>query len=79
MADFEFECPFCGKALEIDEAHRGRQTTCPVCRKAILIPDRTSTAAPQPRVVSPEQAAGLSGDPLPQIEKDVFSARPSWR
>jgi membrane protein YdbS with pleckstrin-like domain len=79
MADFGFECPSCGKALKIDDAHRGRQTTCPACRKAILIPDRTPTAAPQPRIVPPEQTASAAGDSLPQIEKDVFSARPSWR
>jgi membrane protein YdbS with pleckstrin-like domain/DNA-directed RNA polymerase subunit RPC12/RpoP len=79
MADFEFECPSCGKALKIDEAHRGRRTTCPACRKAILIPARTSTAAPQPRVVPPIEAAGAAVDPLPQIEKDVFTTRPSWR
>lgn len=80
MADFEFKCPSCGNVLEIDEAHRGKKTTCPACRKSIIIPE-TPTEAPTPRVKggAPVQVAGVSSDLLPGEEKDVFRKRPAWR
>ena len=93
MADFDFNCPNCGKTLRIDEAHRGKKTTCPSCQAVISIPPKPETAAPQPRLVStpPKSAAAAppaavaaagaaaAADPTPQEEKDVFRIRPTLR
>jgi len=87
MADFEFKCPSCGKTLEIDEDHRGKKTTCPACKKPIVIPEKgPSSDVPQPRISAGAQGVpGSAPDPvqtsdlLPGEEKDVFKVRPSWR
>lgn len=80
MADMEFKCPSCGKILEIDEAHKGKRTTCPACQKPIMIPVRPSSSdAPQPKIVGQAQVAAVSTDAFPSEEKDVFRVRPAWR
>ena len=80
MADMEFKCPSCGKTLEIDEAHKGKRTTCPACKTPIMIPVKPSSSdAPQPRIAGLAQAPVPTSDPLPSEEKDVFRVRPAWR
>jgi len=87
MPDFEFKCPSCGKTLEIDEDHRGKKTTCPSCKKPIMIPDKPPAGeAPQPRISATAQGvsgstpdAAQTSDMHPSEEKDVFKVRPSWR
>jgi membrane protein YdbS with pleckstrin-like domain/DNA-directed RNA polymerase subunit RPC12/RpoP len=80
MADFEFKCPSCGNVLEIDEVHQGKRTTCPACRKSIIIPDKP-LEAPMPRVKGGSQvpSGGATSDLLPADERDVFWKRPAWR
>jgi membrane protein YdbS with pleckstrin-like domain/predicted RNA-binding Zn-ribbon protein involved in translation (DUF1610 family) len=80
MADFEFKCPNCGNVLEIDEAHRGKKTTCPACGKSIVIPDPPAEA-PMPRVKGGVSMAfsAVASELLPGEEKDIFRRRPTWR
>lgn len=82
MADFEFKCPYCGNILEIDEAHRGKKTSCPACGKSILVPDPPAEA-PAPRVKGgtgiPVQVSGMTSELLPGEEKEIFRKRPTWR
>jgi len=80
MTDMEFKCPSCGKILEIDEGHKGKRTTCPACKKPIMIPDKPSSSdAPQPRIAGPAQVPVPTSDALPGEEKDIFKTRPAWR
>lgn len=40
MSDIQFQCPHCGGSLAVDEAGAGLQVPCPLCAKAIVIPQR---------------------------------------
>jgi DNA-directed RNA polymerase subunit RPC12/RpoP/membrane protein YdbS with pleckstrin-like domain len=79
MAEYDFKCPNCGNTLRIDDVHQGKKTTCPACRKEILIPPKPVETAPQPKLVSQAGAASATGDLLPQEEKDVFALRPTLK
>ena len=41
MAEFQFDCPQCGKSIEADESMRGLVASCPHCEKGIVIPKVT--------------------------------------
>ena len=40
MADFKFQCPYCGQKLEADEEWRGERSECPHCHNTFIIPKK---------------------------------------
>lgn len=41
-----FDCPHCGKSLEIDARGAGYLVTCPDCRNEVRVPDNRSSTVP---------------------------------
>ena len=56
MAEFEIKCPHCGGSLEVQDEWVDMETSCPVCGKAFVIPQRP-TAAKHPPVLKLPKAA----------------------
>ena len=40
------KCPGCGKAMQIEEAHRGMDVSCPWCRQVIRVPAQRTPPPP---------------------------------
>ena len=71
MIEFKFSCPGCGQHIQCNDAYCGRQISCPTCRKSIVVPPATGTAAPAPtagnlsisRPIAPAPAAAAFRPP----------------
>jgi hypothetical protein len=55
MAEFKFSCPACGQNITCDSAYAGKETQCPACLRAIIVP-------------LPASAAQSSREPVLQIK-----------
>jgi predicted RNA-binding Zn-ribbon protein involved in translation (DUF1610 family) len=42
-----FDCPHCGKSLEIDARGAGYTVTCPGCLNEVQVPDNPASSAPR--------------------------------
>ena len=47
MAEFKFNCPQCGLAIEADESLCGQVAACPHCEKGIVVPGNKSNTKVQ--------------------------------
>jgi predicted RNA-binding Zn-ribbon protein involved in translation (DUF1610 family) len=54
--DIMFECPSCGKSLVVDESAAGLIVDCPQCRINVIVPPKSTPAAP-PQTQPPQTAA----------------------
>lgn len=45
-----FSCPSCSQSLEVDEAYRGDEVTCPTCNANIPVPTVTAAECPPPDI-----------------------------
>jgi predicted RNA-binding Zn-ribbon protein involved in translation (DUF1610 family) len=61
MGDMTFDCPECGKTLQVDESGAGRLVNCPECSKQICIPT--------PSTVPAEPQTESSPSSSPQLQK----------
>jgi hypothetical protein len=50
MNEFKFFCPQCSRQIQCDTSYLGTQINCPVCQKAIVVPQTPRAGAVQPSV-----------------------------
>ena len=69
MSEFKFFCPQCGQHILCDTGHSGSQINCPVCQKAIVVPQAPMAVPvpPQPAPIYslPQSTEPAAGRPYP--------------
>lgn len=54
MSSIRFNCPTCGKSLNVAAQHAGRRAKCPKCQEALTVPETPPEAAsPAPETTTP--------------------------
>jgi len=64
-ATFKFACPNCGLHIEYLQTDAGRETNCPNCQDAIVLPVSAAAIIPPPVIAPPLPAPPLSAKPQP--------------
>ena len=67
MADINFDCPYCGHNLDVNERGAGLSVACPECSKSIEIP----IPAPKPLISDFMFNCGSCGRPLKASENMI--------
>jgi hypothetical protein len=49
MSEFKFFCPQCGQHILCDTGYSGKQIKCPICQKAIVVPQSPAAAPVLPQ------------------------------
>ena len=59
----QFQCPHCGKRIQVDDVHGGKRGACPACKQVIDIPAAPDAGVPGLVPAAPQPpAGGVPGD-----------------